>query len=800
MNTNKNASFFTSIKFIFSFVKKYSFSLTIVIAVILLTTYLQVISPKIMGDAIDELVNYVSQAKVENLTNDIIDGKGLTEGQKDLIIENSDFTKEQEKQIKEATPKQLQDLYEFENIKSNIFEKNNTSILEGKGFSNVQKDYILNLDIKDEFKYFLLSLNEREVFETYMNSLNGLTKEEKNNISKMTYKQGIVLYEVNKVRQEAIKIDETAIQNEYGLTKKQEKFINESNIRTEEKEYILNQTTTELKQSYNSREIKIDPNAQFKAFTKVVLLLIFVYIFLSASMFLYNFVMAIIAGKSTRDMRKGLFGKIEKLSIRFFDSSNAGDLLSRFTNDIDNISNAMNQSVIQVVSQASMLVGILIMMFIEDNSKINVTLFGNTYVIHNVIVIVMLTFALVAILISLLLIKKARYYVSKQQSKLGSLNGYIDERISGQKVIISYGLEEETIEGFEEYNEDLKETSVKGQIYSGILMPFVQGVGLVNLGTLVFIGSLLVIDGTMTIGLLAAFIQYSQRFFNPLAQVVAQYNLLELASAGAKRVKEVYEVEPEIVNSKNAVDIDKIEGKVQLEHVNFGYDENKPVLKDINIEVSKGQMIALVGPTGSGKTTVMNLMNRFYDVNSGDIKFDGRSIKDITISTLRKNVGIVLQESIIFRGTIKYNIAYGNPKASFEEVVSAAKTANIHDFIMTLDNGYDTIVDNNTSIFSTGQKQLISIARTVLTDPDLIILDEATSNVDTVTEEKIQKAMENVLSGRTAFVIAHRLKTILNADKIIVLKNGEIIEQGTHKELLDLKGFYAELYNNQFVV
>ncbi len=826
----KENNFFKSLSFIFSFMKKYYIILFISVVFLFLTTYFNVLSPKLMGNSIDEMISYVGQAKTENIKDDIADGKGISIDDKKMIIQNMSLNKDQENQIMDATPKELTSLYNNLKFKEDLFKMDNKSILKGEGFSSEQIEFIKNSDLNDNLKkvlttipasgisdeqkqalnfmnidentkIFLLNYNGEYVLRTYMQSLGGLTTKEQDDLAKMNIEQMNDLYNLSLVRMDAIKKDKSILDEEDAtFSKKQINFINKSSLSQSQKESILNLNSSQIKEVYNNRAIEIDSNNQYKTFIKSILFLLAMYLALAISMFIYNILMAIVAGKSTRDMRKGLFGKIEKLSIRFFDQSNAGDLLSRFTNDIDNISNAMNQSLVQVLSQSAMLFGVIIMMFNEDNTQATINLFNNDIVVNNVLTWTMLMFAVVAIVIALFIVSKARYHVSRQQKKLGALNGYIDERISGQKVVISYGLEDETIEKFEEYNEDLRKTSVLGQIYSGALMPAMQGIGLVNLGFLVFLGSIFISKDLMSIGLLVAFIQYSQRFFNPLAQVFAQYNMIELALTGASRVKEVFETKVEIFNNKDAKDIKGIDGTVLLENVNFGYEKDKPVLKDINIEVKKGEMIALVGPTGSGKTTVMNLMNRFYDIDSGKIEFDGKNIQDITLDTLRKNVGIVLQESILFKGTIKDNIAYGKKDASEEEIIDAAKTANIHEFIMSLEEGYDTKVDNNTSMFSTGQKQLMSIARTILTDPDLLILDEATSNVDTVTEEKIQKAMENVMKGRTSFVIAHRLKTILNATKIIVLKDGEIIEEGSHIELLKQEGFYAELYHNQFVV
>lgn len=826
----KDNKFLTNLGFILSFMKKYWIIIFVSIFFLFLTTYFNVVSPKLMGNAIDEMVNYVGEAKFENIIEDVQNGKGISKEDKELILQNIDVDSDAKEQILNSTNEELTNLYNNISFQDKLFNFDNKSILKGEGFSKEQKDFIekssidkniknilLNvsykglseeekvavnfMQIEEDQKDFILNYNGTYILKMYIKNAGGLTNKELESMESMSNKELNELYEMATIRLESIEKDEGIFDNtEVKLSKKQIKFIENSNLKEEQKNYILNLSSKELKEVNSNKKVELNSSNRYKVFLKAIMYLILMYLALAISMFIYNILMTIVAGKSTRDMRKGLFGKIEKLSIRFFDQSNAGDLLSRFTNDIDNISNAMNQSLVQVLSQSAMLFGVIVMMFKEDNTKATLNIFNNEIVITNVLTWVMLTFAIFAIIIASFIVSKARYHVSHQQKKLGSLNGYIDERISGQKVVISYGLEEETIEDFENYNEDLRKTSVLGQIYSGALMPTMQGIGLVNLGFLVFLGSIFISKDLMSIGLLVAFIQYSQRFFNPLAQVFAQYNMLELAFTGSARVKEVYDTEVEVYDKEGAKDIEGIKGTVSLENVNFGYYEDKQVLKNINIEVQKGEMIALVGPTGSGKTTVMNLMNRFYDIDSGSIKFDGKNIEEITLETLRKNVGIVLQESILFKGSVRENIAYGKKDASEEEIINAAKTANIHEFIMSLEEGYDTIVDNNTSVFSTGQKQLMSIARTILTDPDLLILDEATSNVDTVTEEKIQKAMENVMEGRTSFVIAHRLKTILNATKIIVLKDGEIIEQGSHKELLKLKGFYSELYYNQFVI
>ncbi|MDT2011416.1 ABC transporter ATP-binding protein [Carnobacterium divergens] len=545
--------------------------------------------------------------------------------------------------------------------------------------------------------------------------------------------------------------------------------------------YYIGQAIQELA-NYAARGFK--DNSEF---IRIIWLLVIFYVLLAAGTFIQSILMAGISGRSTNKMRIDLFKKMESLSIRFFDSHKDGEMLSRFTSDLDNISNTLNQALVQVMSNVALMVGVTIMMFRQDVQLSIVTLAAAPF----------------AIIIAALVIRKARKYVNLQQESIGSLNGYIDEKISGQKMIIANGLEAETVTEFLDYNQNVKKVSFKGQVYSGLLFPMMQGIALFNTAIVIFFGGYFALNGSIeravALGLIVTFVQYSQQFYMPLTQISSQYSMLQLAFTGAKRVIEVLDEEPE-VERPTVKAMYGIEKEVRLDHVDFSYVPNKPILKDISITAKKGQMVALVGPTGSGKTTIMNLLNRFYNVDNGAILIDNVDIRDIELASLRKQVGIVLQDSVLFSGTIRDNIVFGKPEATDEEVIGAAKQAHIHDFIMSLDDGYETIVSDEHSIFSVGQKQLISIARTIITDPSLLILDEATSNVDTVTESKIQKAMEAIISGRTSFVIAHRLKTILNADYIVVLNQGEIIEEGTHEELLNLEGFYSELYHNQFVM
>ena len=497
--------------------------------------------------------------------------------------------------------------------------------------------------------------------------------------------------------------------------------------------------------------------------------------------------MSRIISYSTNEMRKGLFGKLARLTVSFFDRHQDGDILSRFTSDLDNILQAFNESLVQVMSNIALYIGLIIIMFMRHATLAWVTIASTP----------------VAIIVLVSIVKLARKYTDLQQKEVGQLNAYMDETISGQKAVIVQGMQEEVIKGFVQQNDKVRSATFKGRAFSGLLFPVMNGMSLINTAIVIFVGSAIMLNDpnvktSVAIGLISTFTQFSQQYYQPIIQVAASWGSLQLAFTGADRIQEMFDA-PEEVRPQNAPAFTELKEGVEIKHIDFSYVEGKPILKDVSISAPKGKMIAVVGPTGSGKTTIMNLINRFYDVDKGCIEFDGRDIRDYDLDSLRSHVGIVLQDSVLFSGTIRDNIRFGVPDASQEMVEIAARATHIHEYIESLPDKYDTIVDDDQNIFSTGQKQLISIARTLLTDPQVLILDEATSNVDTVTESKIQSAMEAIVAGRTSFVIAHRLKTILNADQIIVLKDGEVIERGNHHELLHLGGFYSELYHNQFV-
>ena len=530
-----------------------------------------------------------------------------------------------------------------------------------------------------------------------------------------------------------------------------------------------------------------NPDMVWQSLLGLLMNLAYILIVLVVSSLIYMVLMSRIIAESTNEMRKGLFGKLSRLTVSFFDRHQDGDILSRFTSDLDNILQAFNESLVSVMTNIALYIGLLIVMFAK-----NVTL-----------ALITIASTPVAVIMLIVILKLARKYTNLQQKEVGKLNAYMDESISGQKVVIVQGIQDDVIAGFVEQNDRVRKATFKGRMFSGILFPVMNGMSLVNTAVVIFVGSAVLLNDknmetATALGLIVMFTQFSQQYYQPIIQLAASWGSLQLAFTGADRIQEMFDAEEEI-RPQDAPIFNELREGVEIRNVDFSYLAGKPILKDVSISAPKGKMIAVVGPTGSGKTTIMNLINRFYDVDAGSITFDGKDIREFDLDSLRSKVGIVLQDSVLFSGTIRDNIRFGVPDASQEMVEAAAKATHIHEYIESLPDKYDTLIDDDQSVFSTGQKQLISIARTLMTDPQVLILDEATSNVDTVTESKIQNAMEAIVAGRTSFVIAHRLKTILNADQIIVLKDGQVIEQGNHHELLKLGGFYSELYHNQFV-
>lgn len=525
-------------------------------------------------------------------------------------------------------------------------------------------------------------------------------------------------------------------------------------------------------------------NKNLNGTLKMLGIMAVVYISNSLLTWLQTYIMVITSQKAIKNIREDLFSKFQTLSLRFFDNHPHGELMSHVTNDIDNLNNALTQGVIQFLTSVLTIIGVTIAML-----SLNWIMAIVAFIIIPVILI-----------ITRKLSRFTKDAFIKRQESLGELNGFIEETIGGQEIIALFGQEEEVFDNFEVSNDNLKEASLKAEIYSGIMNPLMNFVNNLDFALVVAVGGFLTLKNLATIGIIATFVNYSRQFSRPLNQLATLYNTIQAAIAGGERVFQIMDEVPDIVDSNDAKDIESLKGEVVFNDVSFGYNEEKMVLKNINLNAKSGESIALVGPTGSGKTTVINLLTRFYDINSGEIKIDGLDIKNYTINSLRENIGVVLQDSFLFSGTIKDNIKYGRLEATDEEVIKAAKLANAHSFIDYLPDKYDTIVAAQGENLSQGQRQLISIARAILSNPSILVLDEATSNIDTRTELQIQEGLNNLMKGRTSFIIAHRLKTIEEASKIIVIKSGEVIERGNHKSLIESKGFYYELYTSQFKI
>ncbi|SFB51598.1 ATP-binding cassette, subfamily B [Cohnella sp. OV330] len=485
---------------------------------------------------------------------------------------------------------------------------------------------------------------------------------------------------------------------------------------------------------------------------------------------------------TVRDMRHDLFGQYQRLPVPFFDRKSHGELMSRAVNDIANVSNTLNQTVVQLIASVLMLAGSVVMML---SLSVWMTL------------ITVLTVPLI-VFITKKVTKYTRRFFTEQQKQLGEVNGFVQESISGLKVVKTFGNEARSIERFREINERLRAVGVKAQSLSGSMGPMMNTMRNLTFLIIAVFGGMFAYHDLITIGVIVSFLNYSNQFSQPINQLANQYNLFQSAVAGAERVFEVLDLDPETAQAATAGTNRPIRGDVVFDHVNFGYKPEAPVLKNLSLHAAPGQTIALVGPTGAGKTTIINLLTRFYDIQSGRILIDGQEIRELDKEALRSQIGLVLQDAYVFSGTIRENIRYGRLEATDQEVEAAARHANADAFIRKLPAGYDTYLNAEGGNLSQGQRQLLTIARAVLANPAILILDEATSNVDTRTELHIQEAMKLLMQGRTSFVIAHRLSTIQEADAILVIQGGEIAERGTHEELLQQKGFYADMYDNQF--
>ena len=517
---------------------------------------------------------------------------------------------------------------------------------------------------------------------------------------------------------------------------------------------------------------------------KILLILGAIYLFTGLFTWLQTYIMVIVSQRTIKDIRGELFSKLQKLSLKFFDNNAHGDIMSRATNDIDNLNNALTQGVIQILTSILTIIGVTVAMFL-----LNPIMALATFIIIPII-----------FLITKYLGKLTKKAFIERQESLGDLNGLIEETIGGQDIIALFNREEYVFDKFEEKNNMLKGKTTRAEILSGAMGPIMNFINNLGFGLVVAVGGILTLRGAATVGVIASFVNYSRQFSRPLNQLANLYNTIQSAIAGGERVFQIIDEVPDIEDKDSAIQVESLKGEVDFKNVNFEYKEDTPILKNINFKCNSGETIALVGPTGSGKTTIINLLTRFYDINNGDIKIDNLDIKEYNIKSLRNRVGVVLQDTYLFSGTIKDNIRYGKLDATDEEIIEAAKLANAHSFIKHLPKKYDAMVTSQGENLSHGQRQLLSIARVILSNPDILILDEATSNIDTRTELQIQKGLKNLMKGRTSFVIAHRLKTIEEADEILVIKNGEIIERGNHDRLMNTEGFYHNLYVSQFKI
>ena len=545
---------------------------------------------------------------------------------------------------------------------------------------------------------------------------------------------------------------------------------------------ILGNATTKIFEGLVSKVSNSGGGIDFDAIFRTLTILASLYIISSIFSFIQTFITSDISQKVSYNLRKSISEKINKLPLNYYDKKTNGEVLSRVTNDIDAISQNLNQILSQMITSATTLIGVLIMML-----SISVTM--------TLVSLIVIPLSLVMIM---LVVKKSQKHFRAQQEYLGHTNGHIEEMYSGHNIMKAFNGEEKAIEEFDKLSDTLYNSAWKSQFLSGMMMPIMTFIG--NLGYVIvaIMGGFLAIRNKIQVGDILAFIQYVRSFMQPIAQTAQIANVMQQTAAAAERVFEFLEEEEVVEDVKNPISTEGIEGAVEFDHVRFGYNEDKIIINDFSINIKPGQKVAIVGPTGAGKTTIVKLLMRFYELNGGKILIDGHDYRDFTRNDLRKIFGMVLQDTWLFNGSIMENIRYGRLDASDEQVIEAAKLAHAHHFIKTLADGYNMEINEEADNISQGQKQLLTIARAILSDPKILILDEATSSVDTRTEVLIQQAMENLMEGRTSFIIAHRLSTIKNADVILVMKDGDIVEQGTHEELLKSKGFYSELYNSQF--
>lgn len=544
---------------------------------------------------------------------------------------------------------------------------------------------------------------------------------------------------------------------------------------------ILGKATTEIFTGLVGK-VSGGSGIDFEKIAHILIFLMCLYVTSAIFSFIQGYIMTGVSQKLTYRLRKEISEKINRMPMNYFDTRTHGEVLSRVTNDIDTLSQSLNQSATQIITSFTTIISVLIMMLS----------------ISPLMTLVALLILPISLGLISTIVKRSQRHFKNQQEYLGHVNGQVEEVYGGHNIVKAFNKETDVIKEFDETNEILYQSAWKSQFFSGMMMPIMQFVGNLGYVAVAILGGCLAIKKTIEVGDIQSFIQYVRNFTQPITQVAQVANMLQSTAAASERVFEFLEEEEEDQFAQNPVSVEGLEGNVEFDHVHFGYNADKIIINDFSAKVKQGQKIAIVGPTGAGKTTMIKLLMRFYDVNSGAILIDGHNLKDFNRGELRQMFGMVLQDTWLFHGSIKENIRYGKLDATDEEVIEAAKAAHVHRFVQTLPNGYDMELNEEASNVSQGQKQLLTIARAILADPKILILDEATSSVDTRTEVRIQKAMDNLMRGRTSFIIAHRLSTIRDADLILVMKDGDIIEQGNHEELLKQNGFYAELYNSQF--
>ena len=544
---------------------------------------------------------------------------------------------------------------------------------------------------------------------------------------------------------------------------------------------ILGQATTEI---FNGLVSKVSGGSgmDFGKIGQILLMTLGLYVISALCSFIQGLIMTGVSQKTTYRLRKEISEKINRMPMNYFDTKPVGEILSRVTNDVDTLGQSLNQSATQLITSITTIIGVLVMMLS----------------ISPLMTLVAILILPVSVLLLSFVMKHSQRYFRGQQEYLGNVNGQVEEIYSGHNIIKAFNKEEDVIREFNSTNDKLYDSAWKSQFFSGMMMPVMQFIGNLGYVAVAILGGYLTIKNAIEVGDIQSFIQYVRNFTQPIQQVAQVANMLQSTAAASERVFEFLDEEEEDQTVPDPVSVEGLQGNVEFDHVHFGYNPDKIIINDFSAKVEEGQKIAIVGPTGAGKTTMIKLLMRFYDVNSGAIKVDGHDVKDFNRSELRQMFGMVLQDTWLFHGTIMENIRYGRLDATDEEVIQAAKAAHVHRFVQTLPGGYNMELNEEAGNVSQGQKQLLTIARAILADPKILILDEATSSVDTRTEVLIQKAMDNLMKGRTSFIIAHRLSTIRDADLILVMREGDIVEQGTHEELLAKGGFYADLYNSQF--